>query len=198
MIKQEITGKFVIFFDRVLRHQKFVKNQSETVWNLNLNIPSRSMKGILLLFEDPERTDTTEFLNPKITKVEMTIEGVPNQLYAQGMKYYQQYTEALRFFGFDSKKDRTINKIQKELLLTNVSLGKYLTSKYCLWLDLRSTDDNYLHGTGRRIENASEGITIQITKEAGTDKEINVYVFTIQDAQINFEDGRFKEVHYYY
>ena len=196
MIKQEITGKFVIFFDRVLRHQKFVKNQSETVWNLNLNIPSRSMKGILLLFEDPERTDTTEFINPKISKVEMTIEGVPNQLYAQGMKYYQQYTEALRFFGFDSKKDRTINKIQKELLLTNVSLGKYLTSKYCLWLDLRSTDDNYLHGTGRRIENASEGITIQITKEAGTDKEINVYVFTIQDAQINFEDGRFKEVHY--
>ena len=75
-------------------------------------------------------------------------------------------------------------------------MGKYLTSKYCLWLDLRSTDDNYLHGTGRRIENASEGITIQITKEAGTDKEINVYVFTIQDAQINFEDGRFKEVHY--
>ena len=87
------------------------------------------MKGILLLFEDPDRTDTTEFINPKISKVEMTIEGVPNQLYAQGMKYYQQYTEALRFFGFDSKKDRIINKIQKELFLTNITFGKILDLK---------------------------------------------------------------------
>ncbi|VDI05338.1 Hypothetical predicted protein [Mytilus galloprovincialis] len=46
----------------------------------------------------------------------------------------------------------------------------------------------------RRIENASEGITIQITKTAGANKSINVYLFVIQDAQINFEDGRFKEI----
>ena len=196
MIRQEITGKFVIFYDRILRHRKLVKNESDTVWNLNLNIPARSMKGILLLFEDPERTETTEYHNPKIQKVEMTIEGVPNQLYSQGMKSYQQYSEALRFFAFDSKKDKVTNMVQKDLLLTNISLGKYLTSKYGLWLDLRSTDDNSLHGTGRRIENASEGITIQVTKEASAEKSLNIYIYTIQDAQINFEDGRFKEAHY--
>lgn len=39
-------------------------------------------------------------------------------------------------------------------------------------------------------------VTIQITKTAGADKSINVYLFVLQDAQINFEDGRFKEVNY--
>jgi hypothetical protein len=30
-----------------------------------------------VLFEDPERTSTETYYNPKIEKVEMTIEGVP-------------------------------------------------------------------------------------------------------------------------
>ena len=80
--------------------------------------------------------------------------------------------------------------------LSSISLEHYFTDKYALWLDLRSTDDNSLHGSGRRIENASEGITIQITKEEEADELINVYLYVIQDAQINFEDGRFKEVSY--
>ena len=80
--------------------------------------------------------------------------------------------------------------------LSHTTLEKYLTTNYELWLDLRSTDDNSLHGSGRRIENASEGIAIQITKKAGADDSINVYLFVIQDAQINFEDGRFREVNY--
>ena len=32
-------------------------------------------------------------------------------------------------------------------------------------LDFRTIDENELHGTGRRIENASEGITLQIVKK---------------------------------
>jgi uncharacterized radical SAM superfamily Fe-S cluster-containing enzyme len=55
-IRQQIDGKMVIFYDRILRHRKITKNKSETLWNINLNIPARSMKGILMLFEDPNRT----------------------------------------------------------------------------------------------------------------------------------------------
>ena len=56
--------------------------------------------------------------------------------------------------------------------------------------------DNTLHGSGRRIENASEGFTIQIEKEQESNANLTIYLFIIQDAQINFEDGRFKEVVY--
>ena len=195
-IRQQVAGKMVILYDRILRHRKITKNKSDTLWNINLNVPARSMKGILMLFEDPERTSTETYYNPQITKVEMTIEGVPNQLYSQGMKAYQQWDEINKFFALNSKRNKETNMIAKELYFTNTTLEKYLTTNYALWLDLRSTDDNSLHGSGRRIENASEGITIQITKEAGADEPINVYLFVIQDAQINFEDGRFKEVSY--
>ena len=195
-IGQQTNGKMAILYDRILRHRKITKNKSDTLWNINLNVPARSMKGILMLFEDPERTNTEDFYNPKITKVEMTIEGVPNQLYSQGMKAYQQWDAINKFFALTSKRDKETDKFAKDLNFSDTTLEKYLTKRFALWLDLRTTDDNSLHGSGRRIENASEGITIQITKEAGADEPINVYLFIIQDAQINFEDGRFKEVNY--
>lgn len=195
-IRQQVDGKMVILYDRILRHRKITKNKSDTLWNINLNVPARSMKGILMLFEDPERENTETYYNPKITKVEMTIEGVPNQLYSQGMKAYQQWDEINKFFALNSKRNKETNMIVKELCFTETTLERYLTNNYALWLDLRSTDDNTLHGSGRRIENASEGITIQIEKTAEADEPINVYIFVIQDAQINFEDGRFKEVNY--
>ena len=72
-----------------------------------------------------------------------------------------------------------------------MSLAEYLTTKFCLWLDLRSTDDDQLHGSGRRIENASEGVTIQITKTAETAGALNIYLYVLMDAQLNIEDGRF-------
>lgn len=195
-IRQQVDGKMVILYDRILRHRKITKNKSDTLWNINLNVPARSMKGILMLIEDPERTSTETYYNPNITKVEMTIEGVPNQLYSQGMKSYQQWDEINKFFALNSKRNKETSMIVKDLCFTSTTLEKYLTNNYALWLDLRSTDDNTLHGSGRRVENASEGITIQIAKEAGADEPINVYLYIIQDAQINFEDGRFKEISY--
>ena len=42
--------------------------------------------------------DTEEFFNPKITKVKVTVEGVPNELYAQNMEYRHQYNEIMKHF----------------------------------------------------------------------------------------------------
>ena len=52
-----------------------------------------------MLFEDVAAQqhfvrNTKAFYNPKITKVEVTIEGIPNQLYSQGMRAYQIWDEA--------------------------------------------------------------------------------------------------------
>jgi hypothetical protein len=196
MIGTEYNNKLVILYDRILRHRVVPKNKSDTVWNINLNVPAKSMKGILMLFEDPTRTSSEQFYNPKITKVEVTIEGVPNQLYSQGMKAYQQWDEAKKYFGSGSKRSAISGQVESDLMLSSMSVGKYLTDKFCLWLDLRSTDDNTLHGSGRRIENASEGVTLQISKTAETAGVLNLYLYVIIDAQINFEDGRFLQALY--
>ena len=66
----------------------------------------------------------------------------------------------------ESRNDNNANEIQKHLQLYNLSLGEYLVNKYALWLDFRMIDENELHGTGRHIENASEGITLQIQKKS--------------------------------
>ena len=193
-IRGQYTDRLAILYERVLRHRKISKDKSDTLWNINLNVPARSMKGILMLFESPASSfarDTEAFYNPKITKVEVTIEGIPNQLYSQGMRAYQQWDEAKKFFAATPRQQPEVAMVMKDLALADVTLGEFLTSKYSLWLDLRTSDDDQLHGSGRRIENASEGVTIQITKTAETKGALNIYLYVVMDAQLNIENGRF-------
>ena len=110
--------------------------------------------------------DTEEFYNPKITKVEVTAEGSPNELYAQNMEYRHQYDKIIKLFGEGKLKDT--GTIQKDLQLHDVNIASYYTDKYALWLDDGTIDDNTLHGLGRRLENTLEGIRLQIKKEVGS------------------------------
>ena len=138
--------------------------------------------------------DTEEFFNPKITKVEVTVEGVPNELYAQNMEYRHQYDEIMKHFGKGQLKDA--GAIQKDLQLHNVSIASSYTDKYVLWLDFRTIDDNRLYGSGRRLESTSEGICLQITKKAGSAGKLSCYLYIFQDAQINISDTQFLNVVY--
>ena len=52
------------------------------------------------------------------------------------------------------------------------------------------------HGTGRRIENASEGITLQIEKKAEANENLSAYIYLIVDAQLNIQNGAFVSVIY--
>ena len=155
------------------------------------------MKGILFLFEDPAaafQQDTEAFYNHQITKADVTIEGIPNQLYSQSMRAYQLWEEAQKHFAAGTKRHPEVAAVTKDLELADVSLGQFLTSKHCLWLDLRTTDDDLLHGSGRRVENASEGVMIQITKKAEAASALNAYLYVSMDAQSNIGDGRFVSV----
>ena len=62
-IRQQSSGRMAILYDRILRHRKITKKKSDSLWNINLNVPARSMKGVLMLFEDPDRTNTENFVN---------------------------------------------------------------------------------------------------------------------------------------
>ena len=81
------------------------------------------------------------------------------------MRSFEQYDEICKYFAEGKQRDNNPNDIQKHLQLYDLSLGEYLVNKYALWLHFRMIDENELHGTGRRIENALEGITLQIEKK---------------------------------
>ena len=102
------------------------------------------------------------------------------------MRSFEQYDEARKYFA----EGRLANDVQAQLQLYDVSLGEYLVNKYALWLDFRTIDENELHGTGKRIENASEGITLQIEKKAELPAgALNAYIYLIMDAQLNIQSG---------
>ena len=82
-----------------------------------------------------------------IMKVEVTVEGVPNKLYAQNMEYRHQYDEIVKHFAEGWLKEA--GAILKDLQLHRVNIASFFTDKYALWLDFRTIDDNRLHGSDR-------------------------------------------------
>ena len=147
------------------------------------------MKGVLVLFEEeqPFVRDTSKFYNPKIQKVSVTIEGKPNQLYSQGMRSFDQYDEARKYFA----EGRLANEVQAQLQLHDVSAGEYSVNKYALWLDFRTIDENELHETGRQIGNTSGCINIQVEKKAESAGALKAYIYLIMDAQLNIQNGAY-------
>ena len=155
-----------LLYDRVLRHRQIRVNKSDTTWNWSFNTPCKSLKGILVLFEEEEayKRNTSKFYNPKIQKVSVIVEGKPNQLFAQGMQPFEHYDEAYKYFAEGRHKDTTCNEAQKGLGLLDMIVSDFYNSRYGLWLDFRTIDENELHGMGRRIENASENASYALYK----------------------------------
>ena len=120
------------------------------------------------------------------------MESKHNQLYAQGMRSFEQYDEIAE----GVQRDNDVNEVQKQLQLYDLSLGEYLVNKYALWLDFRMIDENTLHGVGREIEDALEGITLPVEKKAESAGSLNAYIYLIMDAQLNIKNGAFKDVKY--
>ena len=182
-----------LLYDRIFRHRKTTVNKLDMVWNWAFNMTCKSLKGILVLFEEEQSytRDTSRFYNPKIQNVSVIVEGKPNQLYAQGMRSFEQYDEICKYFAEGKQRENDANEIQKHLKLYNLSLREYLVNKYALRLDFRMIDENELHGMGRQIENALEGITLQTEKKEESSGALNAYIYLIMDAQLNIQNSAY-------
>ena len=71
-------------YEHVTHHKTLTVNKADdTIINESINVPHRSMKGILLLFCEPHAggaRDSEKFFNPDITNVKVSINGVPNKV----------------------------------------------------------------------------------------------------------------------
>ena len=113
--------KSSILYDRIHRARIIQLNDSDTSFSVDINSPSKSFKGVFLIFTKERSVikftrNTEEFFNPKITKVEVTVEGVPNELYAQNMEYRHQYDEIAKHFAEGRLKEA--GAIRKDLQCT--------------------------------------------------------------------------------
>ena len=124
------------FYENVLRHKTFtISKPNDSVINEHVNIPSRSMTGLLFLFTAPFTAgtrDSEKFVNQDIyiTSVKIDIDGNPNMLYSRGMIPTDQYKSILqRLTGDTSVKEKDF----------------YTNDKFALWIDLRTHSDNNIH-----------------------------------------------------
>ena len=86
---------------------------------------------------------------------------MPYQLFAAGI-----YPELKKYFYKEN---------------SNVTWEEFLTTKFGLWIDTRSSTDDTLHGSSRVVEKS--GILLQFEKAAETNNgDITCYVFSLEDA----------------
>ena len=69
---------------------------------------------------------------------------------------------------------------------------EFLTTKFGLWIDTRSSTDNTLHGSGRIVE--KHGILLQIEKAPEANNgDLTCYISSLEDAlahlSVNDPDG---------
>ena len=119
-----------LLYNRILRHRKIIVNKSDTVWTWAFNMPCKSLKGILVPFEEEGiiHTRHEQVLQSQIQKVSVIVQGKPNQLYTQGMRLFEQYDKICKYFTEGKQRDNDANEIQKHLQLYNLSLGEYLVT----------------------------------------------------------------------
>ena len=186
-IARELTNKynagFSIFYDWIDYFKKVSVTSAQTLINENINFPRRSIKGILMFFisdYDAGERDSEKFENPDISKVKITIEGIANKIYPEGIRKLDQWEEVKKHFMSEDLKKSEISYMNIE---------KYYGDKnhYALWLDLRTTEDNALHGSGRALQNTKDGIQLAITK-ADDKGPFKMHIFIVSDAQVNIKN----------
>ena len=175
----EVKGEYIagrqLWYDHITLLTSVVWSKGDTTPSVDVNIPCRSMKAIVLLFTKIDSTDSEEFMNPNIKSVKFTIEGKPNSVYSEGLDKSEIYEETRRFFG---KANDTNND--------NLDKLSFLKNKYALVVDLRTVDQENVIHSGRRIIGTQAGIMIKI-KRLPTSTDLNCHVFVVADRSISFK-----------
>ena len=135
------------------------------------------MKGILLSFVDryaAEARDSEKFIFPDLNKVSLTINGSPNMLFNNGIESRDAWRQVSRFFLKEKHKPQYMT-LQKS----------YAENKFGLLIDLRSMASQEMHGSGTRLVNTTDGVQLEIERDAKGSGTVNCHVFIISDAQFN-------------
>ena len=188
-------GKGFAYDQAVLEKTVTFDRGTDADLNLLVNPQRRFLKGILCLFIVPYTAGTRDseaFFNPDITNAEVTINGIPNRVYNNGIKGYDQFRELSRPFCTKHKKSSCV-----ESFTPYITLARYLTiNKFGFFLDLRSMADVNMHGSGQRLVNSENGVQIALTRKTSGSGNVRCHIFSIGDAQLNIMDRQLLDIQY--
>ena len=168
-------------YEHVTHHKTITFSKgTDSIINASINVLRRSMKGLLLLFYEGYvggARDSEKTFNPDITEVKVTVNGIPNKIYSQGMKTRDFWEEIFRRFGKEN---------------SSLDAG----DRFALFIDLRSMKENNLHGSGLRLVNTKEGVQLSIKRNPSGSGNAKFNIFILSDAQINIVNKELGSVTY--
>ena len=158
-------------------------DKDSTLINETINLPRKSMKAVVLLFKTKTPSGSEEFVYPNIESVRVTIEGVPNSVYSQGIPKSRFREEAGRLFGRYYDPERS------------VSLREFYKDQFACVVDLRTHDDNFATGTGKKLVNTQSGVLLEIKKLATT-ANVLCKMFVLSDGLLNISNKNLESIQY--
>ena len=170
-------------YEHVTLLRKTEWSKHSTLVNETVNLPRKSMKAIVMLFKEKgDITDSEKYVYPKITGVKITVEGAPNAVFSQGMKKYDFFTEARRFF---LNRKRDVMEVE----------DFYSKDNFALVIDLRSFNDGNVAGSGKKIINAQSGVLLEVTKKATT-KSVICHTYVVSDGVVSIVNKSLQGIEY--
>ena len=154
--------------------------------NIKVNPQRRSLEANLLVFVEPYvagARDSEKYVNLDMTKVSVTVNGSPNELYNIGFESLDIWEEAKRNF----MKNKTPHMNPEKF---------YTEDKFYLLIDLRSMVDHVMHGRGTRLVNTKDGVQLELERNASGSGNVNCHVFVISDSQMNIMEQQIESVQY--
>ena len=176
------TGKS-LDFDHVTLMKTTEWDKDSTLVNETINLPRRSMKAVVLLFKSKTPTESEEYLYPNIEGVKVTIEGVPNSVYSQGIPKSRLHEEAGRLFG-------RYHNCEK-----SVPIRDFYKDQFACVVDLRTYEDSNVFGVGRKLVNTQSGVLLEIKKLATT-ANVLCKIFVVSDGLLNIRNKNLERVQY--
>ena len=172
------------YYENVILHKTFpISKPNDSIINEHVNLPRKSMTGILCLFEkdykEGER-DSEKFVNPDIKSININIDGMPNRLFSKGMVPSDFWESIKRRMGGSGK----------------VKEEDFYTDKFALWIDLRTFSDNGIHGGGLHINTTRDGVKLEIKRKAGGTGNIKCHMFVVADAFMEIMNTELKSILY--
>ena len=143
---------------------------------IDVNIPRKSMKAIVLIFTKSDVEDSENFPFAGLTRVNITVEGNPKDVYSEGLVKRDMYDDGRRFFGS-----------------SYVSHRKFYTDKFACVIDFHTVDDENVSRGGRRLIGTQAAVLLEI--ERG-DRDGSCHILVITDRIINVVENKLQGVEY--
>ena len=158
-------------------------DKSSTLINETINLPRKSKRAVVLLFKNKAPAGSEEYVYPNIESVRVTIEGVPNSVYSQGIPKSRFYEEAGRLFGEHCNTERAI------------SIREFYKDQFACVVDLRTHNDNHATGTGKKLVNKQSGVLLEIKKKVTT-VDVLCKMFILSDGLLNISNRDLESIQY--